>query len=1015
MLIAALALGPSEAVAQTLPLDYQQVLRRTIPGATAAFSLDPSRVGASAQSGEVTLVGRGAGLTTVIVVVGDRTQSLQVLVNEPPTIVLPGMWAASGNNAESGHYEVRYGSDPAMLQGNLQLSRRDGERSTELSLGGARPFGDSISAPFSIPLASFTVRTPNREMTLMDRVVNNSPLTISRSNVRGVHWREGPWQVHAGYSFFGNFEHLLLPTNKESVAGVGYRYQLTSRSSLTPNLYYFDVAPGSGRSGPLGTLRYEAAPAADVKFAAELGISRAVAGALEIEVNRATRRAWATLRYAPAELPSLTTDQPSGRQIEGGWIENGENSSVNATVSSRSAHLVGRRDTGYTSNVANVDVQRRLTPAWTIHGGSGYSMFENTSPLPSRIHSITLPFGTSFSRRYVGVGADYQFSRETTRDLAGHLVRANLNAAASDFRFSLYGERQTHAPTVKKILTDLPWLQPMLDRLGLAANTPQQLADLLRTNAELSAYGYANSLQVDVTPLRLRMGATAGWSGSGAFGPQLRASTLINREELIGGSALSAVHSVSYSQRLGRATEMFVTWSALCHDRFFVSSSCRPVMFVSLRRALRSTPGLFMARRGHIEGTVFQDDQGRGAFVPGMPTLAGVEIVLDGVRHTRTNRSGRFRFDDVPHGRHRVEARHTSAHPMFFTTPSPAEVDTGAAVDFGIGRPRSSIRGVIRTDAGNGLSRVQVQVASTDRQATVHTADDGTFIAEGLPAGDYDVTIEAGSVPTGYPVDTLASQRVRVEEATPGRAAFVLRPYRSVSGRVRLFNRESGQYGALAGARVELRPLRRQSVTDSDGLYAFRDLPPGEYAIVTEHDGREHIATVTVPDGAALVKDMDVAVVPDAAPFSKFAPLRARHSVEATTRAEVSNELRRSAAPRAANTTQPNHVATVVRRPATTNTQFTIQISTSTNARYARAMVAELKRVGHAAYLVDPASSGAGAPYQVRVGQYPTLVEANRSAQTLEKALGWRVSIAAAGQPPVGDRGRPPVSLDVPR
>jgi hypothetical protein len=101
---------------------------------------------------------------------------------------------------------VRYGSDPRVLQGNLLFSRREGNRSTELTLGGAAPLADATTSPFSIPLASFTVRTPDREITLLDRVITNSPLTVSRSNVRGLHLREGPWRLHAGYSHFGSFE-----------------------------------------------------------------------------------------------------------------------------------------------------------------------------------------------------------------------------------------------------------------------------------------------------------------------------------------------------------------------------------------------------------------------------------------------------------------------------------------------------------------------------------------------------------------------------------------------------------------------------------------------------------------------------------------------------------------------------------------------------------------------------------------------------------------------------------------
>ena len=304
MLIAALAIVASDAAAQPVTLEYQQVITRVIPGATAAFSLDPTRVAASAQNGVVTLVGRGPGTTNVIVIIGDRTESLQVLVNDPPIVRLPGMRAGSDQSAGAGYYEARYGSDPGVLQGSFFISRRQGDRSGELSLGGAAPVDGAVGSPFSIPLASFTLRSPKREMTFMDRVVSNSPLTISRSNVRGLYVRQGPWRMHAGYSFFSTFEHLLLPTDKEMVAGVSYQHRLNPRSSITPNLYYFDGTPQGGGSGAVGTLLYELRTASDVKFLAELGVSRALGGAVEIEADRPNRRAWRTSRrVAPSGVP----------------------------------------------------------------------------------------------------------------------------------------------------------------------------------------------------------------------------------------------------------------------------------------------------------------------------------------------------------------------------------------------------------------------------------------------------------------------------------------------------------------------------------------------------------------------------------------------------------------------------------------------------------------------------------------------------------------------------------------
>ena len=966
MLIASLTCAASDAAAQSAPplsLRYEQVATRVVPGATAALSLDPSRVGVSVQDGVVTFIGRGPGSTNVVVIVGEETVTLPVVVGEPPINVLPGMRGRAARNGASGYYEARYGSDPGMLQGGLFFSRRDGERSAELTLGGATPLEAQGSAPFSIPQASLTLRSPGRELTLLDRRIANSPLTISSSNVRGLYVRQGPWQVNAGYSFFSTFQHLLLPTDKEAAAGIAYRRALTPRSSLTPNLFYFD-GPAERRRGAVGTLLYETRTTSDVKLIAEVGVSRSLGGALEIDFERPDRRGWAKVRLSPSDMPSLTTDQQSGRQLEGGWFWQGDKSTISTSMSSRSYSLglVDQRST-----VGSFDLQRRLTPRWAIHGGSGVSLFESGDQSASRISSLTMPLGTSFAGTHVGAGAEYQFSRETTRDLGGHLVRVNLSGAAGGFRLSGFGERQTQAPTARQIFTEIPWLQPMLDRLGLAASTPQQLADLLRTNAELSAYGYANSIRIDVTPVRNRLGATAGWSGSGARRPQFSLSTLFNRDESIDRTSTAAVHSMTYSQRLDSATEVFLSGSALCRDRF-LSSTCQPVMFASLRRALDGGPAFLAPRGGHIDGVVFRDEKALGMYSPDLPPLAGVEVVLDNVHHTRTDHAGRFRFENVSLGSHLVEARYTSDQPTFFTTPSPAEVEAGASVHFGVARSRSSLRGVVLADAGSGIDGVLLNVVNADRLITARTTDDGTFVVEGLSPGDYDVAIDAGSVPAGYPVDSLAVQRVRVEKSVPGRVKFVLRPYRSVAGRARMFDRTSGRYVALPGAMVEILPLGRRSVTDANGQYTFRNLPAGQYTIVAKQNGYENSAAVSVPEGPATVKDVDVTVLPAAA-----------------VSASASSDPVR---------TEGQSVASVDGSPAT-SAGFSIDVAQSANARHARAMVEELKGAGHAAYL-EPAASGTNGSYRVRVGHYSSLAEAQRSARTLEKALGWRLSVSAS-------------------
>jgi cell division septation protein DedD len=337
----------------------------------------------------------------------------------------------------------------------------------------------------------------------------------------------------------------------------------------------------------------------------------------------------------------------------------------------------------------------------------------------------------------------------------------------------------------------------------------------------------------------------------------------------------------------------------------------------------------------------------------------------------------------VPYGPHRVEARYASAQPTFFTTPSPAHVETGSSVYFGVAPSRSSLRGVVLADAGAGMNGVLVQVVNGEYRTTARTADDGSFVVEGLSPGDYDVSIDAASVPAGYPLDSVAAQRVRVDETEPGRARFVLRPYRSVAGRARLFDRARGQYVPLAGATVELLPLGWTSVTDSQGQYAFRNLPAGDYTIEAKEAGREHAAAVNLPEGPAIVKDVELTVVPAGAAATGMNLSGAAKAALPPAPAQPVDEPVQGVSP-----TGVNGAGTSV-----ASGMFTIAVAESSNARHARALVEELKDAGHAAYL-ETALSSRTVPYRVRVGHYSSLTEAERSARSLEKTLRWHVSVA---------------------
>ena len=353
-----------------------------------------------------------------------------------------------------------------------------------------------------------------------------------------------------------------------------------------------------------------------------------------------------------------------------------------------------------------------------------------------------------------------------------------------------------------------------------------------------------------------------------------------------------------------------------------------------------------MARRGHIEGIVFKDDQAQGMYTPGMPPLAGVEVVLDNVRSTRTDSSGRFRFDDVPYGRHRVEARYASDQPTFFTTPSPADVDGGSSVQFGIALSRSSLRGVVLTDAGTALSGVLVHIAGADRRTTVRTADDGTFIEEGVLAGDYDVTHRGGlgsrRLPGRHPRASARSRRAERAGPRQVRAAAVTaacRPGPVVQSRDRPVCRAGWSNSGAAAAAAAVRDRRQRPSTPSA---IFRRASTPSWRSTTDASTS---SAVSVPDGPALVKDIDVAVLPGAgvaagAGTSPGEHRRAAHGGGAGIEEPAESE---EAAGASAGTAAPSGVhdsgcGVGQRAPR-------------------RGMVDELKSAGHAAYL-EPSAAG---------------------------------------------------------
>src|SRR5262249_10214218 len=160
-----------------------------------------------------------------------------------------------------------------------------------------------------LPSAFYRITTPDWQLALLDQTVDNSPLTLNQQIIRGLHLRIGAFTLHAGYSPLATFENFLIPTQHEMAAGVGYSEKISKNYRLMENFYYFPSPPkgtGTVRPGGVGSVLYQLEQPRGLNLSAELGFSRGVAGAGEIEFRGSNDYLNATFQQKPQDFASLS-------------------------------------------------------------------------------------------------------------------------------------------------------------------------------------------------------------------------------------------------------------------------------------------------------------------------------------------------------------------------------------------------------------------------------------------------------------------------------------------------------------------------------------------------------------------------------------------------------------------------------------------------------------------------------------------------------------------------------------
>lgn len=842
------------AVAEDFTVRVHETETIEIPGATAAYAIDPAIADATVtRPGFVAVAGRTAGTTQIIAVTAVGTKSYLITVGVPRPAQVPAAVAAGEPIARA---ESRYSSSSSQLQNAFDVFTTDGERRSQLHLLNVHYLRDTFGrSRNAFPSAYYRIASPGRELIILDDIVDLSPLTIRTTQLRGLHLRQGPWELHGGYAASTLYEDLFLPADRRWVAGASYTIGAGDLRWI-PSAYVFFSEPRNtgARRGAVGSLAAEYRRG-DMLFArGELAASRSPAASLEARYESPAQTLRARAWYKPDDFPTLALSDLPGTHAAVDWSDR-----VTDRLTLDSYATFDRMSLSafaQSVGVSNVALRYQATRHLSILSGAEASFVRRDS---ATIRTIGIPVGVSYDLPSFGAAASYRILKPSNASRRGDTLRLSMRGTIGVFRVNAWAERQRQAPTLDLIFREQPGLELALLRLGISVRSPEDLSRVLRDNAALINLGFIEGVTVNLTPLRRQAGADVALVTPGAR-DQIHLHAVFDRVDGVTGRLDSSIATLTYSRRVFEATDVYGSFTLWRSG--FLTRDTRTAYEVGVRQRFDGVPR-FLQRSGTIEGVVFADPEMKGMRGRATTPLADVVVTLDTSRTARTDRSGRYLFSDVKPGPHRVAAQLPSSTPAFFTTPSRVDVGVPGRADFGIVPTPARISGRVMSDASLGIAGVVISAtAASGKTLTATTDTEGEFVLA-TPPGAYRVSFALESLPSGY---TVSGESTRVVQATPDRPqsiAFAVRALRSIAG------------SAPGASEVRIDPLGRTVTTDAAGNYVFRSLPPGTFTLSARANGRRLTRTITLPAEPAMLQHVVVGAETVSPQISASAPTRA--------------------------------------------------------------------------------------------------------------------------------------------
>jgi hypothetical protein len=819
---------------------------------SAAYSLDPLIAEAQIIDGHVRIWGRSPGQAFIVLVHNDfSTSIMQVIVNQAPPILPAGAWSGLNSNRDSkGYFESRVSSNP------MQFSDVFDYHAGRIQMHFANAVFPSRNLPGVsstwFPFSYLRILGDRWKLTLVDQNVDSSPISVSSTILRGIHFSAGGFNLHAGYTSVAGFQSLFLSAHKQLISGATFAHPLGGDSQVGITGYYIQHDPFAldpHAAAGVGTLFFRKRSLHGTALAAEVGLSDGIGGAASIEHSTDVDQLHVAARYRPRRYAAADIDNLNGLQSEARW-DHVLGSHFASDFSGSATHIFTRSG-AQSIDVGTGSLRFRASNRISLSSGISLSSFSDQHALFPDVHRFAVPLAISYDRPRFGFGAQYEYSHTSRAFSPGQAYRGSFRWSGGHFQMNANAELDTQALGIDSVFSAFPDLNAVLARLGLGTTTSvDQLAALLRDRAFLNNLGIAPSATVQLIPRNWHAGLNLSWQSRRQV---LELNSNCNLNQFLTQKNTTVLQTARYRRGLTGSTELITSFTVF--ETVVPVRRVTPIWEVGLRHQFGDNPfEHFHQHEGTISGNVQLRDSS------GTTLVRGAQITLDGERKTASDSQGHYHFSKVRQGVHSIQIAFKSERPFYYSTPSNVSAVADSIVDFGIIYPSAEVAGYALSDAGIGLPEIGILVKGPQGELNFTTDQAGKFLVPVAQIGAYTVRVNTETVPDGYALEDLAPAPVTVAEGEFKKVSFTLPAIRALTGFVQGYDPLKGEYVPVAGAEIEIAELNRRTTTDGDGRYSFRNMPSGVFHVRVNE---QQYGQVSIGAGPQVVRQ-DMKLSPDA-------------------------------------------------------------------------------------------------------------------------------------------------------